>query len=222
MNKKLFAILLCGVLVIGTTGCGSKKAEESNNNSGNNSKETSGETKKDSYSIEDNKIFFFKVNGKTFKAGDKISDLEKAGYSFSEKVQNTSIPKNRYLPAQTVVDKDGNEVFDVIPINMTDDTILAKDATIAGIEFGNYNTSKVSEATKALDIEVVGGLKLGATIDDIHKLLGEETFKHEQAATTIAGYTTYKYSKGYKSYEFIIDDSGKLSQIHWNNYSYDE
>ena len=216
MKKKLFEIMLCGVLIIGLTGCGGKKVKDNNN------KTTKEEKKEETYSIEDNKIFYFKVNGKTFKAGDKISDLEKAGYSLSEKVKNTSIPKNRYLLAQTVVDKDGNELFDVIPINMTDDTILAKDATIGGIEIGEYNTSKVSDATKSLKFEVVGGLKLGASTEDIHKVLGEESFKFEKEATTIAAYTTYKYSKGYKTYEFIVDDSGVVSQIHWNNYSYNE
>lgn len=216
MKKKLFTIILCGVLIIGLTGCESKKAQESN------TKETKGDKIEETYSIEDNKTFYFKVNGKTFKAGDKISDLEKAGYSLSEDVKNTSIPKNRYLMAQTLVDKDGNKVFSVIPINMTDNSILAKDATIGGVEIGDYNTSKVSDATKALKFEVAGGLKLGASADDIHKVLGEETFKYEREATTIPAYTSYKYSKGYKGYEFIVDDSGKVSQIHWNNYSYDE
>ena len=214
MKKKIFAIALCLGLIVGLTGCAEKKVEEK----GNNSKSTKEET----YSIEENSTYYFKVNGKTFKAGDKISDLEKAGYSLEEKVKNTSIPKNRYLMAQTVVDKDGNEVFEVIPINMTDKTILAKDATIGGVEIGSYNTSKISDATKALKFEVAGGLKLGQSADDIHKVLGEESFKHESPASTIAGYTTYKYSKGYKGYEFIVDDSGKVSQIHWNNYSYDE
>ena len=216
MKKKIFYIIVCCLLVVGLTGCGSKKAES--NSKDNNKKES----KEEVYSIKENKTFYFKVNGKTFKAGDKISDLEKAGYSLKDKVKETSIPKNRYLMAQEVVDKDGNEVFSVIPINMTNDTILAKDATIGGIEIGNYNTSKVSEATLSLKFEVVGGLKLGDSIEDIHKVLGEEDFKHEQAATTIAAYTTYKYSSGYKGYEFIVDDSGKVSQIHWNNYSYDE
>lgn len=216
MKKKLFAFVLCGILLFGLSGCAGKKSEGSNKNENNTGKS------EEKYSIEDNKIFFLKVNGKTFKAGDKISDLEKAGYSLKENAKNTSIPKNRYLLAQTVVDKDGNEVFDVIPINLTDDKILAKDATIAGFEIGDYNTSKVSEATKALKIEVAGGLKLGDSVEDIHKVLGEESFKHESAASTIAAYTTYKYSRGYKAYEFIIDDSGKLSQIKWNNYSYDE
>ena len=105
---------------------------------------------------------------------------------------------------------------------MTDDTIKAQDATIGGIEIGDYNTSKVSEATKALKFEVVGGLKLGDSVEDIHKVLGEEDFKYEKEATTIAAYTSYKYSSGYKEYEFLVDDSGKVSQIHWNNYSYDE
>jgi hypothetical protein len=192
-----------------------KRKQEKKNSNTKSTKETT-------YSIENNSIYYFKVNGKTFKAGDKISDLEKAGYSLEEKVKNTSIPKNRYLMAQTVVDKDGNEVFEVIPINMTDETILAKDATIGGVEIGSYNTSKVSDATKSLKFEVAGGLKLGQSADDIHKVLGEESFKYESPASTIAGYTTYKYSKGYKGYEFIVDDSGKVSQIHWNNYSYNE
>ena len=154
MKKKLFTIILCGVLIMGLTGCGDKK----------NGK---GSKKGEPYSIEDNDIFLFEVNGKKFKAGDKISDLEKAGYSLKEDAKDTSIPKNRYLLAQTVVDKDGNEVFSVIPINMTDKTISAKDATIGGIEIGNYNTDKVSDATKALKFEVVGGLKLGDSVDDI-------------------------------------------------------
>ena len=215
MKKKIFAIIVCGLLVVGVTGCGDKKQVENSSN-GNKA-----EAKEEKYSIKDNDTFFFTVNGKTFKAGDKISDLEKAGYSLSDKVKNTSIPKNRYLMAQTVTDKDGNEVFSVIPINMTDDTILAKDATIGGVEIGEYNTSKVSDATKKLKFEVVGGLKLGDTVEDIHKVLGEESFKYEKEATTIAAYTSYKYSSGYKGYEFIVDDGGKVSQIHWNNYSYD-
>lgn len=157
MKKKLFAIMLCGILMFGLSGCAGKKSEESNN------KESKTEKSKEKYSIEDNKIFFLKVNGKNFKVGDKISDLEKAGFSLKENAKNTSIPKNRYLLAQSVVDKNGNEVFDVIPINLSDDKILAKDATIAA-------------------------------------------------------YTTYKYSKGYKTYEFIVDDSGIISQIKWNNY----
>lgn len=215
MKKKIFAIIVCGLLVVGVTGCGDKKQVENSSN-GNKT-----EAKEEKYSIKDNDTFFFTVNGKTFKAGDKISDLEKAGYSLSDKVKNTSIPKNRYLMAQTVTDKDGNEVFSVIPINMTDDTILAKDATIGGVEIGEYNTSKVSDATKKLKFEVVGDLKLGDTVEDIHKILGEESFKYEKEATTIAAYTSYKYSSGYKGYEFIVDDGGKVSQIHWNNYSYD-
>ena len=216
MKKKLFSIIACSLLIFGLTGCGDKKAEENNNN-GNKT-----DVKEETYSIKDNKTFFFSVNGKTFKAGDKISDLEKVGFSLKEKAKNTSIPKNRYLLAQAVVDKDGNEVFSVIPINMTKDTILAKDATIGGIEIGDYNTSKVSDATKALKFEVVGGLKLGDSVEDIHKVLGEEDFKYEKEATTISAYTSYKYSSGYKGFEFLVDDGGKLSQIKWNNYSYDE
>lgn len=216
MKKKIFYIIVCGLLVLGLTGCGTKKVEESSK------KDNKADAKEEKYSIKDNKTFFFKVNGKTFKAGDKISDLEKAGFSLKDSAKDTSIPKNRYLLAQTVVDKDGNEVFSVIPINMTDNTIKAKDATIGGIEIGDYNTSKVSDATKSLKFEVVGGIKLGDSVEDIHKVLGEEDFKYEHEATTISAYTSYKYSSGYKGYEFLVDDSGKLSQIHWNNYSYNE
>ena len=218
MKKKLFSILLCGLLVLSLTGCGSKKESSSDNTE---KKENSKENK--TYSIKENETFYFKVNGKTFKAGDKISDLEKAGYSLKDKVKETSIPKNRYLMAQDVVDKDGNVVFSIIPINMTDDKILAKDATIGGVEIGDYNMSKVSEETLALEFEVVGGIKLGDNAESIQKVLGEEDFKFESEATSLlAAHTTYKYSSGYKGYEFIVDDNGKISQIHWNNYSYDE
>lgn len=223
MKKKFLGFLLCGAVIVSLTGCGNDKKNSEENGEAKSGSKT--ETKK-TYSIKENETFYFKVNGKTFKAGDKVTDLSKADLKLKPKYEDESIPKNRYLMSKPVIDKDEKEVFDIIPINLTDDKIVAKEATIAGIEIGDYNTSKVSEETLALDFEVVGGLKLGSSYEDMVKVLGEDYYKTEfeakESPVKMPAYTVYKYSSGYKGYEFIIDDSGKVSEIKWNNYSYDE
>jgi hypothetical protein len=220
MKRKLLSILLIGVLVFGVTGCGNKV--ESNNNNGNENNNQQVDTVK---SIRDNSIYFVTINGKTFKAGDKLSSVSEAGLKLKEKDLDTTIPKNRYLMAKSVLNADGKEVVDFVALNDTDDTIKYQDAVIGGFEVGEYNTSKVSEETKAANIEIVGGIKLGSTVDDIHRVFGDEDFKHEYEGNEqlkMPKYTTYKYSSGYKGFEFIVDDSGKVSQISWHNYNYNE
>ena len=59
--------------------------------------------------------------------------------------------------------------------------------------------------------------------EDVLKVFGEPDFKYErEAKELLPAYTSISYSSGYKGFEFIIDDSGKVSQIEWKNYDYDE
>lgn len=142
-----------------------------------------------------------------------------------DKDLDEEIPKNRYLLSQSVINSDNKEVCEFVPLNSTNSTITVKDAVIGGFEVGEYNYNKISEETLALNIEIVGGIKLGSSYDDLVKVLGEEEFKFEHEADEklkMPAYTTYKYSSGYKGFEFIIDDSGKISKIKWTNYNYDE
>ena len=44
----------------------------------------------------------------------------------------------------------------------------------------------------------------------------------KQMKNIICQHKTYTYSSGYKGFKFIIDDNGKVSQIEWNDYDYNE
>ncbi|MBE6158049.1 MAG: hypothetical protein E7160_04575 [Firmicutes bacterium] len=216
MKKKLFIALLICIATIGLTGCNSTSTKKDGNK-----KSTKGTT----ISIKDNSAYFVKISGKKFNAGEKISTISKAKLKQKDSDLDLTIPSNRYLSAYTVVNSSNQEVCEFIPLNVSDKTITVKDAVIGGFEVGENNYSKIKEETLALNIEVVGGIKLGSTYDDIKNVLGKEDFKHETAADptfNMPAFTTYKYSYGYKGYEFIVDDSGKVSQIHWNNYDFDE
>ena len=215
MKKKIFSILLIGILLIGVCGC--KKKDETNNNSSSKVETVT--------SIRDNSIYFVSISGKKFKAGDKLSSISKVKLSLKEKDLSQTIPKNRYLMAKSVLNSKGVEVCSFVALNDTDSTIDYKDAVIGGFEVGDINYGRLSSDTLALNIEIVGGIKLGSSYEDLVKVFGEEDFKYEAEANEklkMPSYTTYKYSSGYKGFEFTIDDSGKVSKIHWNNYNYNE
>ena len=221
MKKKILSlglIIMMMVSLFTLTGCGSE-------NNTDNKKEEEQKSAEETFSIDNNDCYFVKINGTKFKAGDKISSASSVGLKQKEKNLDTTIPKNRYLLAQSVVNSDEEEICKFVPLNATDDKITVADAVIGGFEVGTYNYNKISEETLAYDIEIFGGIKLGSSYEDMQKVFGEPDFKHEAEANEqlkMEAYTTYKYSKGYKAFEFIVDDSGKISQIEWNNYDYDE
>lgn len=224
MKKKILIIIaliaVLGIALFVLIGCGKNKDDSNQNKEGENSVATA-----EVSSIRDNSIYFVSINGTKFKAGDKISSVSKVNLKQKDKDLDEEIPKNRYLLSQSVINSDNKEVCEFVPLNSTDSTITAKDAVIGGFEVGEYNYNKISEETLALNIEIVGGIKLGSSYDDLVKVLGEEEFKFEHEADEklkMPAYTTYKYSSGYKGFEFIIDDSGKISKIKWTNYNYDE
>lgn len=223
MKKKILSIVLLltilGGTLFGLTGCVNNKNTSKQNDNGENSSET-----EKGYSIDDNDSYYVIINGTKFVAGDKISSVSKVNLKQKDKDLDESIPKNRYLLAKSVINSDDKEVCKFVPLNSTDSTITYADAVIGGFEVGENNYSKISEETLALNIEVAGGIKLGSSYEDIVKVFGEDYFKYESEADekyNRPAYTSYKYSSGYKGYEFIVDDSGKVSKIEWTNYSYD-
>lgn len=219
MKKKILSIGLIIMMMtslFALTGCGNKS---------NDSKEEAKKAEVETFSIDNNNCYYVKINGTKFNAGDKISSVSSVGLKQKEKNLSTSIPKNRYLLAESVIDSNEKEICKFVPLNDTEDKITVADAVIGGFEVGTYNYKKISEDTLKYEIEIYGGIKLGSTYDDMVKVFGEPDFKHEAAANEslkMEAYTTYKYSKGYKAFEFIVDDSGKISQIEWNNYDYNE
>ena len=219
MKKKILSIGLILMMVaslFALTGCGNKDKD---------SKEESSKAEVETFAIDNNKCYYVKINGTKFNAGDKISSVSSVGLKQKEKNLSTSIPKNRYLLAESVVDANEKEICKFVPLNDTDDKITVADAVIGGFEVGTYNYNKIAKETLEYDIEIFGGIKLGSSYDEMVKVFGEPDFKYESKANEslkMEAYTTYKYSKGYKGLEFIVDDSGKISEIKWNNYSYNE
>lgn len=46
--------------------------------------------------------------------------------------------------------------------------------------------------------------------------------KYKELGCDMLHNLTYKYSSGSKGFEFIVDDSGKVSKIKWHNYNYND
>lgn len=207
MKKKILGIFIVLILVLSITGC---------NKNVNESKE---ENNNQIYSINDENIFFITINGTKIKACEKISKLSNVNLALKNSYLNEEIPKNRYLMVKSIINTNGNEVFGIRPLNVTNSTITAKDAVIGAFEVGTYDYNNISSDTLNLNIEVVGGLKLGSSLDDIIKVLGTSyTEIKSNGLYSIPPYTKIIFSSGYKGYQFIIDESGKISQISWNNY----
>ena len=222
---KKIIIILCSIIVVLAVGLVAVilfKGGKENNNS-DDSKHVSSTEK--TYSIKDNEVYLIKVKGKVFKAGDKISNVSQVGLKQKDSDLNKTIPSNRYLLSMSLLNDVNKSVFKVVPLNSTDKTINVSDAVIGGVEVGDINYSKIPEDTLKLNIEFFGGIKLGSTYEDIVKVFGEPDFENEFKADekyNMPAYKTYTYSSGYKGFKFIIDDNGKVSQIEWNDYDYNE
>ncbi|MBR6366353.1 MAG: hypothetical protein IKS10_09720 [Lachnospiraceae bacterium] len=212
MKKKIAALLMAGMMALSMVGCGGSKEP------------ATAQTNEDgSVSIRDNKLYFVKIGDQTYKVGAKIADLEKAGYIMSDKRRDEELPSNRYSMDTDMKNADGKTLFQVKALNTGTSKVKYAEAELGGFTVGSYNTSKIEAETLALNIEVYGGIKLGGTYEDIVKAFGEPEFSHKnEKSDLLPEYMTYKYSSGYRGYEFIVDDGGKISQISWNNYNYNE
>ena len=213
MKKSIEVFVLSVLMALCLVGCGDGSGEPAavqKNEDG-------------SVNIRDNNLYYVKIDGKTYKAGAKIADIEKAGFTMSDKRRDEMLPAQRYSMDNDMKNSDGKTVFQIKALNTGSEKVKYAEAELGGFTIGSFNTSEIAEETLALNIEVYGGLKLGGSYDDIVNALGEPdfSFDHEES-DLLPAYKTYKYSSGYRGYEFIVDDGGKISQISWNNYDYNE
>ncbi|MBR5658818.1 MAG: hypothetical protein IKX10_05425 [Lachnospiraceae bacterium] len=213
MKKRIAALLMAGMMALSMVGCG-----------GGDKGSTVAATQEDgSVNIRDNRLYFVKIGDQNFGVGAKIEDLEKAGYIMSDKKRDQELPANRYSTDIDMKNADGKTLFQVRTLNTGTAKVKYSEGELGGFTVGSYNSSRIPEETLALNIEFYGGLKLGGTYEDIVKALGEPDFTHKnEKSDLLPEYTTYKYSSGYRGFEFIVDDTGKISQISWNNYDYNE
>ena len=153
----------------------------------------------------------------TDSEGNKIADLSKMGITPNEKVLDEKVKANTYvIGAGALYNENNKKLFNLTPFNASTEEITVKDAVIGGLEVGDVEYSKIPQEVMDLNIEVVGGIKLGASLDDIKAVLGEDYSEYKSESL---GYTkyTYKSKEVYRSYEFTIDKEGKLSKIYWQN-----
>ena len=207
--RKILAILLVFVLVIGTTGCGNNKNE-------NNSKTESNEKSTENI-IDDNASYFVKIKGEKFNAGDKISSVSKVGLSQDSKMLDEDVNKRTYLiGASSIYNSDNKKVLNLTVFNASDEKIKVKDAVIGGFEAGSYEYGDIKDYVLDLNLEVVGGIKFGSLLEDVEKVFGKTDNIYE---ATSLGYKTYTYKSKevYRSYEITIDKDGKVSKMRWQN-----
>ena len=211
--KKVLAILLVFVLVLGTTGCGSDSKTD-NSSKKESSKESSEKTSAD---VNDNSSYFVKIKGKKFTAGDKISTVSKVDLKQDSRMLDKEVNKNTYLiGAGGIYNSDDKRVMSLTVFNASDSKITVKDAVIGGFEAGESNYKDIKDYVLDLDLEVAGGIKFGASLDDIEKVFGKTDNVYESESLGYKKYT-YKSKQVYRSYEFTIDSEGKLSKIYWQN-----
>ena len=209
-TKILSAILvvLLGVSMFVLTGCVKV-----------NNAETPVETKQEEKveKIDDNSSYFVKVKGQTFKAGDKIADLTKVGIKQNEKSKEEKVKKNTYvIGAGTMYNENDKRVFSMTPYNATDAEITVKDAVIGGFEAGEVEYAKIPQEVLDLNIEVVGGIKFGDSLETVKAVLGEESSQYHADSLGYTSYT-FKSKQVYRSYDITIDKEGKVSKIGWQN-----
>lgn len=107
--------------------------------------------------------------------------------------------------------------FYVTPYNTESSAVKVPDTSIGGFDLDEDNLKYDS---KLADVEVVGGLKLGSSLDDVKKVFGETEEIYE--GTNYDQYT-YKSKEVYRNYEFKFSkDEKKVIEIKWKNLVFDK
>ena len=83
--------------------------------------------------------------------------------------------------------ENGNTIFSVIPINNTDEVVKASEATIGGMSIEEYYYKNYNGK-----IEIIGGITIGSTLDELIDMFGEPTEKDDRENYENLG-MLYKY-----------------------------
>lgn len=102
-------------------------------------------------------------------------------------------------------------VFHLTPYNEKDSTIKVSEAVIGGFSMGEVYAKNDK---RSADFEVYGGIKLGATEEEVKAI-----FREPSAVNEYATYKIFRYesSEVYRKYQFTIDEENKVSEIEWQN-----
>ena len=211
--KKFISILsiiaLLAISLFSFTGCGSDTENKEENNGANDVADVT----EDVNFINNNDSYFFTFEGKTFKAGDKISDLSSVNLSVRDRELEEEVPANKYMiGAGYVVNADKKTILHVTPYNTEDSAVKVPETSIGGF---NVDANDIEDDSRLADVEVYGGIKLGSTEEELKEVFGEPTSVYEGEY-----WDSYSYDSDevYRSYEFRLDkDEGKVIYIEWQN-----
>ena len=219
--KKFISILgiiaILAVRLFGFSGCGNKEKDEAKDAENNSNVKEEQKESKDP--VNDNDSYYFIYDGKKFNAGDKISSIEeKTDLVVREREKTEDVPANKYMiGAGYIQTADKKTSFYVTPYNTESSAVKVPDTSIGGFDLDEDNLKYDS---KLADVEVVGGLKLGSSLDDVKKVFGETEEIYE--GTNYDQYT-YKSKEVYRNYEFKFSkDEKKVIEIKWKNLVFDK
>lgn len=203
MKEKFLKIMICGLCLIGITGCGKKEDSQNQNNNEVNEKVDF---------INDNKSYFVMIDGKKYSAGDQISDLAEVGYHLRDREKDEEVPANKYMIGAGYMQNDSNKtVFSVTPFNIESSAVKISDAIIGGFSLGE---SYAKNDERSASFEVYGGIKLGADMEEVKSVFGEPSNTSE---TTNSIVYRYESSQVYRNYKFTFNKENKVTDISWQN-----
>ena len=190
--KKFISILgiiaILAVSLFGFSGCGNKEKDEAKDAENNSNVKEEQKESKDP--VNDNDSYYFIYDGKT-----------------------EDVPANKYMiGAGYIQTADKKTSFYVTPYNTESSAVKVPDTSIGGFDLDEDNLKYDS---KLADVEVVGGLKLGSSLDDVKKVFGETEEIYERSNYD---QYTYKSEEVYRNYEFKFSkDEKKVIEIKWKN-----
>lgn len=159
--------------------------------------------------LDDDTIYFFVMDGKKFKVGDKISDISVVGYQLANGDNNIE-PKGS-VSGGMVLPGDVTRQFFAAAYNPTDATIKSSDAVIGGFKLRAMSVT--DEIAK--NAEVYGGIRLGSSSEAVKEAFGEPT----RVMDTTYIYRTEDTDRFFK---FRFDENMNVDTIEWNNYTFDK
>ena len=145
----------------------------------------------------------FKLDGKEYKFGDKVSTMLDAGYEIELNEEHDGKIGAYGISAYYLKKPGSNSSFLVYMDNDTDSDIDMKDATIKGIS--------VME-TDGVTLELDNGITLESSISDVKKVYENQkaSYEFEGQYSSVITYEDEDYNEVEYSYDV---ESGKLNQI---------
>ena len=222
MKKKIFAVFMICTLVLCFTGCDLFKKTETKTNDNTETKESTDKKSASKDPLNDNSSYYVIIKGTKFSVGDKLSTLSKVGLRQDSRVLEETVRSNTYLiGAGSIYDSNDKDVLSMTPYNPGSSSITVKEAVFGSIEAGSYEYGRIGQEVLDLDLEFVGGIKFGSTLEDVEKVFGTTDDVYEASSLGYKVYT-YRSEKNYRNFEFTIDKDGKVSKIGFQNLVFNE